>query len=323
VLTLISAQSRQKTGIGCVYVAVGQKSTAISAVLATLKERGSREDAVVVASGASDSPLLQFITPTASIATAEWLARVCGRGIVAVYDDLTMQAAAYSELSLLMRRCPGRDGYPADLFYRHAQLLERAGNWKNYTGSVTAIPVVEIENGDLSSYLATNVVSITDGQAVLLKELFNQNIKPALDTGISVSRLGASVQPPAMRKISSILKVQLAQAKSAGRVSKITSDVDPQTKKLITRGKLLTEGLKQNRDEAYSPAQMVATLYTLCMGAFDPLASDDAYSAIRQLNGNPTVLETIQYALDNDRKLTPEEEQIVLDTAKQIAEAMA
>jgi F-type H+-transporting ATPase subunit alpha len=313
ILTITNTQALTNSGIKTVYVAVGQKASSIATTVSSLKERGIYQNTAAVAAAASDPSSIRFLAPQASVALAEWLARKNGYNILIAYDDLSRHAAAYAELSLLLRRPPGREGYPADLFYRHAWLLERAGAFKGFKGSVTALPVVELDNGDLSAYLPTNIVSITDGQAVLLSELFNAGVKPALDISLSVSRLGSSVQPPAMRAVSSKLKIQLTEIRSVQRLAGLSSDLDPEAARLIRRGEILSEILKQDKNESFLPEETIYALYISCYGLLDALPKEmDVRTILKDLLSKVS-LQIITDVLKEGRKISPPEEQRILD----------
>jgi F-type H+-transporting ATPase subunit alpha len=322
ILTITNTQALTNSGIKTVYVAVGQKASSIATTVSSLKERGIYQNTAAVAAAASDPSSIRFLAPQASVALAEWLARKNGYNILIAYDDLSRHAAAYAELSLLLRRPPGREGYPADLFYRHAWLLERAGAFKGFKGSVTALPVVELDNGDLSAYLPTNIVSITDGQAVLLSELFNAGVKPALDISLSVSRLGSSVQPPAMRAVSSKLKIQLTEIRSVQRLAGLSSDLDPEAARLIRRGEILSEILKQDKNESFLPEETIYALYISCYGLLDALPKEmDVRTILKDLLSKVS-LQIITDVLKEGRKISPPEEQRILDaTAESLTAA--
>jgi F-type H+-transporting ATPase subunit alpha len=260
------------------------------------------QDTIAISVCASDSPLMRSLAPRTGCAVAEYLCREYGYDALIMHDTLTSHANAYSELSLLLRRLPGRDGLPADIFYTHARILERAGRFRDFNGSITAIPVVDLDNGDLSEYLPTNIVSITDGQAVFLAELFSEGKKPALDTSQSVSRLGGAVQPAALKKPSALLKLQLTQIAGVRRVSGVSSDVDPDTKATLKRGLILDEILKQDINESYTPEKTLFYILAGCSGVLDSLEEEEVRPTLERLF--ETVDKTLIYeALKEGRAL--------------------
>ncbi|MGB0925123.1 MAG: F0F1 ATP synthase subunit alpha [Minisyncoccia bacterium] len=248
----------------CVYVAIGQKRSKVMRTVQKLEEAGAMEYTTVVLAGASDSSALQYIAPYAGVAIAEYFLDK-GEDVLIVYDDLSKHAAAYREISLLLRRPPGREAYPGDVFYLHSRLLERACrlNTDNGGGSITALPIIETQGGDVSAYIPTNVISITDGQIFLEAGLFNKGIRPAISVGLSVSRVGGSAQAKAMKKTAGPMKLALAQYRELESFAQFGSDLDPQTKKALDHGKKSVELLKQKQ---YSPIVMpkqVASIYAL------------------------------------------------------------
>ncbi|MCI5050933.1 MAG: F0F1 ATP synthase subunit alpha [Candidatus Pacebacteria bacterium] len=260
----------------CVYVAIGQKKSKVMRVVQKLEEAGAMEYTTVVLAGASDPSSLQYIAPYAGVAIAEYFLDK-GEDVLVIYDDLTKHAAAYREISLLLRRPPGREAYPGDVFYLHSRLLERACrlNEENGGGSITALPVIETQGGDVSAYIPTNVISITDGQIFLEAGLFNKGIRPAINVGLSVSRVGGSAQTKAMKKTAGPMKLALAQYRELESFAQFGSDLDPQTKKTLDHGAKSVELLKQKQ---YSPIVMpkqVASIYALNNGMLEGIEKSD------------------------------------------------
>lgn len=254
----------------CVYVAIGQKKSKVMRVVQKLEEAGAMEYTTVVLAGASDPSSLQYIAPYAGVAIAEYFLDK-GEDVLVIYDDLTKHAAAYREISLLLRRPPGREAYPGDVFYLHSRLLERACrlNEENGGGSITALPVIETQGGDVSAYIPTNVISITDGQIFLEAGLFNKGIRPAINVGLSVSRVGGAAQAKAMKKTAGPMKLALAQYRELESFAQFGSDLDPQTKKTLDHGAKSVELLKQKQ---YSPIIMpkqVASIFALNNGMLE------------------------------------------------------
>ena len=254
-----------KEKLFCIYVAIGQKRSTVANVVKTLKDAGAMDYTIVVAATASDAAPLQYLAPYSGCAMGEYF-RDRGMHAVIFYDDLTKQATAYRQMSLLLRRPPGREAYPGDVFYLHSRLLERAAklNDENGGGSLTAIPVIETQAGDVSAYIPTNVISITDGQIFLETSLFYQGIRPAVNVGISVSRVGSAAQVKAMKQVSGSMKLDLAQYSEMAAFSQFSSDLDIATKKLLNRGARLTEMLKQ---PVYHPLPMEEEVVILFAGS--------------------------------------------------------
>ncbi|MBW7901868.1 MAG: F0F1 ATP synthase subunit alpha [Rhodocyclaceae bacterium] len=265
----------------CIYVAVGQKASTIANVVRKLEEHGAMEYTIVVASSASESAALQFIAPYAGCTMGEYF-RDRGQDALIIYDDLTKQAWAYRQVSLLLRRPPGREAYPGDVFYLHSRLLERAarvseawvekltnGEVKGKTGSLTALPVIETQAGDVSAFVPTNVISITDGQIFLETDLFNAGIRPAINAGISVSRVGGAAQTKLIKKLGGGVRLALAQYRELAAFAQFASDLDEATRKQLERGKLVTELMKQPQYAPLSISEMAVTLYASDKGYFD------------------------------------------------------
>ncbi|CCJ28254.1 unnamed protein product, partial [Pneumocystis jirovecii] len=256
----------------CVYVAVGQKRSTVAQLVKTLEENDALKYSIVVAATASEAAPLQYIAPFSGCAMGEWF-RDNGRHALIVYDDLSKQAVAYRQMSLLLRRPPGREAYPGDVFYLHSRLLERAAkmNEKHGSGSLTALPIIETQGGDVSAYIPTNVISITDGQIFLESELFFKGIRPAINVGLSVSRVGSSAQIKAMKQVSGSLKLFLAQYREVAAFAQFGSDLDTSTKLTLSRGERLTELLKQGQYSPMPVEEQVPLIYAGVNGLLDKL----------------------------------------------------
>ena len=257
----------------CVYVAIGQKRSTVAQFVKTLEENGALEYTIVVAATASDPAPMQFLAPFAGCAMGEFF-RDNGMHAVIIYDDLSKQAVAYRQMSLLLRRPPGREAYPGDVFYLHSRLLERAAKMGDNAGkgSLTALPVIETQANDVSAYIPTNVISITDGQIFLETDLFYQGIRPAVNVGLSVSRVGSSAQTKAMKKVAGRIKGELAQYREMAAFAQFGSDLDAATQRLLNRGSRLTELLKQGQFSPLKMEEQVAVIYAGVNGYLDPLA---------------------------------------------------
>src|SRR5687767_8011658 len=277
--------SNQKgTGVICVYVAIGQKRSTVATVVEKLKEAGAMDYSIVVVASASDPAPLQFIAPYAGCAIAEYFMYEEGKATLCVYDDLSKQAAAYRQLSLILRRPPGREAYPGDVFYLHSRLLERAAKIsedadvvrlddriKKPGGSLTALPIIETQAGDVSAYIPTNVISITDGQIFLTTDLFFANVRPAVDAGISVSRVGGNAQIKAMKQVAGPLRLSLAQYRELEAFAQFGSDLDPATQKQLSRGARLVEVLKQPQYQPVPVEKQVVIIYAVTNGYLDTI----------------------------------------------------
>ena len=285
--------------VKCFYVAIGQKQSTLATVVSKLKEVGAMEYTTVIAATASANAALQFLAPYSGVTMAEYFMNK-GEHALIIYDDLTKQAQAYRQISLLLRRPPGREAYPGDVFYLHSRLLERAAKLSDGKGggSLTALPIIETQAGDVSAYIPTNVISITDGQIYLDTELFNKGQRPAVDVGLSVSRVGGDAQIKAMKQASGPLKVELAQFRELESFSQFSSDLDEITQKQLNRGAKLMELLKQ---EQYSPMEIVKQVISVWLGTngfFDQIDLKEVQKAEKQFlenleNGNPDILKTI------------------------------
>jgi F-type H+-transporting ATPase subunit alpha len=260
----------------CIYVAIGQKRSTVAQLVKKLEETGAIEYSIVVAATASDPAPMQFLAPYAATSMGEYFRENGMHGLM-IYDDLTKQAVAYRQMSLLLRRPPGREAYPGDVFYLHSRLLERSAkmNEENGSGSLTALPVIETQGGDVSAFIPTNVISITDGQIFLETELFYQGIRPALNTGLSVSRVGSSAQTNAMKSVAGSIKLELAQYREMAAFAQFGSDLDASTQQLLNRGARLTELLKQPQYSPLTNAEQVVVLYAGTNGYLDNLPVSD------------------------------------------------
>ena len=257
----------------CIYVAVGQKRSTVAQIVKTLEDAGAMEYTTIVSATASDSAPLQFLAPYTGCTMGEYF-RDNGMHALIIYDDLSKQAVAYRQMSLLLRRPPGREAYPGDVFYLHSRLLERAAklNDESGGGSLTALPIIETQAGDVSAYIPTNVISITDGQIFLGTEIFNQGIRPAINVGLSVSRVGSAAQTKAMKKVAGSIKLELAQYREMAAFAQFGSDLDASTQKLLARGERLTELLKQKQFSPISTNEQVVLLFAGVNGYMDDIA---------------------------------------------------
>jgi F-type H+-transporting ATPase subunit alpha len=283
----IDAIINQKgTGVKCIYVAVGQKNSSIATVVRKLEEFGAMEHTIVVAASAADSAAMQYLAPYAGCSMGEYF-RDRGEDALIIYDDLTKQAWAYRQVSLLLRRPPGREAYPGDVFYLHSRLLERAarinaddvekrtnGEVKGKTGSLTALPIIETQAGDVSAFVPTNVISITDGQIFLESDLFNSGIRPAINAGLSVSRVGGAAQTKIIKKLGGGVRMALAQYRELAAFSQFASDLDETTRKQLERGQRVTELMKQKQYSPLSVAEMAVSLFAADQGYLDDVALD-------------------------------------------------
>jgi F-type H+-transporting ATPase subunit alpha len=268
--TIINQKSEN---VICVYVAIGQKASSVAAIVTTLEEKGALAYTVVVAANADDPATLQYIAPYTGAAIAEYF-MYKGRATLIIYDDLSKQAQAYRQMSLLLRRPPGREAYPGDVFYLHSRLLERAAKLSDELGggSMTALPIIETQAGDVSAYIPTNVISITDGQIFLSGDLFNSGIRPAINVGISVSRVGSAAQVKAMKQVAGKLKLELAQFAELEAFSQFASDLDKATQNQLARGQRLRELMKQPQASPLSVAEQVAIIFVGTNGLIDDIA---------------------------------------------------
>ncbi len=270
-------------GVTCFYVAIGQKASSVAQIVETLRKSGAMEYTTVICSTASDSATMQYIAPYCGCAMAEYM-MYRGRDTLVVYDDLSKHAVAYRAMSLLLRRPPGREAYPGDVFYLHSRLLERAAQLSDVLGggSMTALPVIETFAGDISAYIPTNVISITDGQIFLDTDMFRENVRPAVNGGLSVSRVGSAAQTKAMRAVSGQLRLELAQYRELAVFSQFSSDMDAATQNMLHYGQLLTEILRQKNNAPYSVAVQVALLYVITRSLLGVDASQEKIRAFKE-----------------------------------------
>lgn len=321
--------NQKGTGVVCIYVAVGQKASSIANVVRKLEEHGAMEHTIVVAATASEAAALQFIAPYAGCTMGEFF-RDRGEDAVIVYDDLSKQAVAYRQISLLLRRPPGREAYPGDVFYLHSRLLERAarinadevekltnGEVKGKTGSLTALPIIETQAGDVSAFVPTNVISITDGQIFLETDLFNSGIRPAINAGISVSRVGGAAQTKVIKKLGGGIRLALAQYRELAAFSQFASDLDEATRKQLQHGEVVTELMKQKQFNTLNTAEMALTLWAINNGSYAdvPVSKALAFEA-EFLNyirvQHPAVLD----AVNASGALSDENEQVLTEAMK-------
>ena len=313
--------NQKDTGVLCIYVAIGQKASSIARVAEDLKKHGAMSYTTIVAATASDSAPLQYIAPYAGTALAEYFMSK-GKSDQIVYDDLSKHAVAYRAISLLLRRSPGREAYPGDVFYLHSRLLERSCRMRDDLGggSITALPIVETQAGDVSAYIPTNVISITDGQIFLESALFNAGNRPAVNVGLSVSRVGGAAQTKAMKKANSNLRIELAQYKDMESFAQFSSDLDAETRRQLEHGKALTEMLKQPLYQPKSDAEQVVVLTLASHGMLDdlPLADQRAKTNafVRQFHAD--VSGTMD-AITSTGKITPEQVDTILTAWKAFA----
>jgi F-type H+-transporting ATPase subunit alpha len=313
----------QKTeDVICVYVAIGQKASSVASVVNTLEEKGALGYTIIVAANADDPATLQYIAPYTGAALAEYF-MYSGKATLIIYDDLTKQASAYRQMSLLLRRPPGREAYPGDVFYLHSRLLERAAKLSDSLGggSMTALPIIETQAGDVSAYIPTNVISITDGQIFLSGDLFNSGIRPAINVGISVSRVGSAAQIKAMKQVAGKLKLELAQFAELEAFSQFASDLDQATQNQLAQGVRLREMLKQAQNSPIPVEEQVAVIYAGINGYLDDIEVADVLPFIGKLR--PYLRNTVPQfisGIKESKKLSPEGEELL---KKAIAEVKA
>jgi len=296
----------------CVYVAVGQKRSTVAQLVKKLEENGAMEYSIVVAATASEPAPMQYLAPYAATAMAEFY-RDNGRHALCVYDDLSKQAVAYRQMSLLLRRPPGREAYPGDVFYLHSRLLERSAkmNEDHGAGSLTALPIIETQGGDVSAFIPTNVISITDGQIFLETELFYQGVRPAVNTGLSVSRVGSSAQTKSMKSVAGPVKLELAQYREMAAFAQFGSDLDAATQRLLNRGARLTELMKQPQYSPLTNAEIVCVIYAGTHGYLDKLPVKDVgrfeQGLLKHLRGKHK--DVLDYITNEDPKIAGEAEE--------------
>jgi len=308
----------------CVYVAVGQKAASVANVVEVLRERGALDYTVVVAASASEPAAMQYLAPYTGATIAESF-MYKGKATLVVYDDLTKQAQAYRQMSLLLRRPPGREAYPGDVFYLHSRLLERAAKLSDAMGkgSMTALPIIETQAGDVSAYIPTNVISITDGQVFLSSDLFNSGLRPAINVGISVSRVGGAAQTKAIKKIAGTLKLELAQFDELAAFSQFASDLDAATQAQLARGKRLRELLKQPQFSPLNLAEQVAVVYAGVKGLIDDVPVDKVVDFARELReylktNKPDFISKVM----GEKQLSDESEAMLKDAIKEVTSTM-
>ena len=319
--TIINQKSED---VVCVYVAIGQKAASVAQVTEVLRERGALDYTVIVAAGASEAASLQYLAPYTGAAIAEHF-MYQGKATLVIYDDLTKQAQAYRQMSLLLRRPPGREAYPGDVFYCHSRLLERAAKLSDAMGkgSMTALPIIETQAGDVSAYIPTNVISITDGQVFLSSDLFNSGLRPAINVGISVSRVGGAAQTKAIKKIAGTLKLELAQFDELAAFSQFASDLDAATQAQLGRGTRLRELLKQAQFSPLLLAEQVAIVYAGTKGLLDELPVEKVTEFVRELRdylktSKPEFINAIQ----TEKVMSESSEAILKDAIKQVVSGL-
>jgi len=306
----INKSGNEKEKLYCIYVAIGQKRSTVAQIVKSLEDAGAMEYTTIVSATASDPAPLQFLAPYTGCTMGEYF-RDNGMHALIIYDDLSKQAVAYRQMSLLLRRPPGREAYPGDVFYLHSRLLERAAklNDDNGGGSLTALPIIETQAGDVSAYIPTNVISITDGQIFLETELFNQGIRPAVNVGLSVSRVGSAAQTKAMKKVAGSIKLELAQYREMAAFAQFGSDLDAATQKLLNRGSKLTELLKQDQYSPMPVAQQVIAVFSGVKGFLDDVDVNKIKDTEKKIyqevkSSSPEIIDSI----NNTGKLDPETE---------------
>ena len=290
----------------CVYVAIGQKASSVAQVVGVLEDRGAMEYTVVVAANANDPAALQYLAPYTGASVAEYF-MYKGKATLVIYDDLTKQAQAYRQMSLLLKRPPGREAYPGDVFYLHSRLLERAAKLSPELGegSMTALPIIETQAGDVSAYIPTNVISITDGQIFLSSDLFNSGLRPAINAGISVSRVGSAAQTKAIKKVAGKVKLELAQFDELQAFAQFASDLDPATQAQLARGQRLREILKQKQYSPRSLPEQVAVIYAGINGKLDDIEVEQVADYVEELIGYiNTSKKAFVDEINNTQKLT-------------------
>lgn len=284
-IAIDSIINQKGKGVICIYVAIGQKKSKVAKIVSKLKEMGAMDHTIVVLAGSSDPAAFSFLAPYSGCAIGEYFMDK-GKDVLIVYDDLSKHAWAYRQVSLLLRRPPGREAYPGDIFYLHSRLLERAARLseQNGGGSITALPIVETQSGDVTAYIPTNVISITDGQIYLESELFHQGIKPALNIGLSVSRVGSAAQTKAIKKVAGKMRLDLAQFRELAAFVQFASDLDEATRKQIERGKRLVEVLKQGQYQPMPMSHQVAAVLAVNEGLFDDIPLEKVRDAEKSLH---------------------------------------
>jgi len=316
----INESGDEKQKLYCIYVAIGQKRSTVRQIQKTLEEAGAMEYTTIVAATASDSAPLQFLAPYTGCTMGEYFRDNGMHGLI-IYDDLSKQAVAYRQMSLLLRRPPGREAYPGDVFYLHSRLLERAAKLSDEHGggSLTALPIIETQGGDVSAFIPTNVISITDGQIFLETELFNQGIRPAINVGLSVSRVGSSAQTKAMKKVSGSMKLELAQYREMAAFAQFGSDLDASTQQLLNRGSKLTELLKQKQYSPMTVAEQVISVFCGLRGYLDDIKLKEIAEFENKIfekcrSDKPDIIDSIQ----SSGKLEDDKEKLLLEVITQL-----
>ncbi|PSN19844.1 F0F1 ATP synthase subunit alpha [filamentous cyanobacterium CCP5] len=317
--------NQKSENVICVYVAIGQKASSVAQIVDVLRERGALEYTIVVAANANDPAPLQYLAPYTGAALAEYF-MYKGQATLVVYDDLSKQAQAYRQMSLLLRRPPGREAYPGDVFYLHSRLLERAAKLSEALGegSMTALPIIETQAGDVSAYIPTNVISITDGQIFLSSDLFNSGLRPAINAGISVSRVGSAAQIKAMKKVAGKVKLELAQFDELQAFSQFASDLDPATQRQLARGQRLRELLKQPQYSPRPVEEQIVIIYAGINGFLDDIPVDKVATFVKQLtdyvrNNKPEYAEKVR----SEKKLSDEIVEMIESSIKEAKQAFA
>jgi len=320
--TIINQKSED---VICVYVAIGQKASTVASVVDTLREKGALDYTVIVAANANAPATLQYLAPYTGAAIAEYF-MYKGKATLVIYDDLSKQAQAYRQMSLLLRRPPGREAYPGDVFYLHSRLLERAAKLSDELGggSMTALPIIETQAGDVSAYIPTNVISITDGQIFLSSDLFNSGFRPAINAGISVSRVGSAAQTKAMKQVAGKLKLELAQFAELEAFSQFASDLDAATQAQLYKGQRLRQLLKQPQNSPLAIWEQVAQVYSGINGLLDDIAVEDVVEFVASLrsyikNNKPKFVEIVS----NEKKLTDEAETLLKEAIVEAKQAFS
>lgn len=310
--------NQQGKDVICIYVAIGQKSSSVAQVVKTLQERDALKYTIIVSATADSAATLRFLAPYTGATLAEYF-MYKGKPTLVIYDDLSKQAQAYREMSLLLRRPPGREAYPGDVFYLHSRLLERAAKLNDELGggSMTALPIVETQEGDVSAYIPTNVISITDGQIFLSSDLFNSGLRPAINIGISVSRVGGAAQTKAMKRVAGSLKLQLAQYQELQAFTQFASDLDPETRAVLERGARVRESLKQKQSAPLSVSDQAARIHIVTATNICDKLSVDKISSF--LNGLLEYLERTDYTktLESKNDFTPEVKEVLEKAANE------
>jgi F-type H+-transporting ATPase subunit alpha len=319
--TIINQKSED---VVCVYVAIGQKASSVAAVVNTLEEKGALGYTIIVAANADDPATLQYIAPYTGAALAEYF-MYNGKATLCIYDDLTKQASAYRQMSLLLRRPPGREAYPGDVFYLHSRLLERAAKLSDELGggSMTALPIIETQAGDVSAYIPTNVISITDGQIFLSGDLFNAGIRPAINVGISVSRVGSAAQIKAMKQVAGKLKLELAQFAELEAFSQFASDLDQATQNQLAQGVRLREMLKQAQNSPIPVEEQVAIIYAGINGYLDDIEVSNVLPFIAKLR--PYLRNSVGQFISDvkaTKKMSPESEELLKKAIGEVKASM-